>query len=245
MKRHRGAALLVILMIVGVLGAFFAIQTLTKLNAAQDNTTATNLAQAREALIGFALANGRLPCPAPAAAVTGSPLAGLEPAPVVASGCANLAGVLPWLTLGVNEADAWGNRFTYRVAREFTRAINQTIFLSCPPVPPPPSNTPNAAFALCSRGDMTVLSTAGGATLAGTVPAIVISHGKNGNGAYYTGGNQLAVGADADELDNLLTAAGTATANTIFISKTPTATFDDLVTWLPLNTLMYWVGKLP
>ncbi len=205
------------------------------------------LEEAKEALIGFTIANGRLPCPAPAAAVTGSPLAGLEPAPVVASGCANLAGVLPWATLGVKEADAWGNRFTYRVAKEFTRTVPRIAFPSCLIAPPPPLPS-YAAFALCSRGDMTVLSTAGGATLAGTVPAIVISHGKNGNGAYYTGGNQLAVGADADELDNQLTGTGITTANTNFISKTPTDTFDDLVTWLSPNILfnrMVQAGKLP
>jgi prepilin-type N-terminal cleavage/methylation domain-containing protein len=208
------------------------------------------LEEAKEALIGFAVANGRLPCPAPATAVTGSTLAGLETAPV-ATGCANLAGVLPWATLGINEADAWGNRFTYRVSKEFTRPVNQTTFASCPPAPPapaPPASTPSAAFALCSQGDMTVLSTAGGATLASTVPAMVISHGKNGNGAYYTGGNQLAVGTDTDELDNQLTGTGIATANLVFINKTPTDTFDDLVIWLSPNILfnrMVQAGRLP
>jgi hypothetical protein len=77
---------------------------------------------------------------------------------------------------------------------------------------------------------------------------VVISHGKNGNGAYTSMGTQLAAGADADELDNQLTAGGTTMANTNFISKTPTATFDDLVAWLSPNILfnrMVTAGKLP
>ena len=204
------------------------------------------LEDAKEALIGFAMANGRLPCPAPAGAASGAALAGLEPTPVIAAGCTNLAGVLPWATLGVNETDGWGNRFTYRVAKQFTPTIPLASFPPgvCTAVPLPLK----AAFALCSRGDMTVFSTGGGATLANTVPVIVISHGKNGNGAYNTQGNQLPVNADADELDNQLTGTGTTTANAIFISKTPTATFDDIVTWLSPNILfnrMVQAGKLP
>jgi type II secretory pathway pseudopilin PulG len=248
MKRQQGAALMVLLMIAGLMGAMFAIQLAGRGAPGRAQVAATTLAlsEAREALIGFALANGRLPCPAPAAVASGLPLAGLEPTPVVGAGCLNVAGVLPWATLGINEADAWGNRFTYRVTKEFTRTVPQLAFASCaiaPPVTPAFS-----AFALCSRGDMTALSTAGGATMASTVPAMLISHGKNGNGAYYTGGNQLAVGTDADELDNQLLPSGVATANTNFISKTPTDTYDDIVIWLPLDTLsgtMSKANKLP
>ena len=204
------------------------------------------LEQAKEALIGFAIANGRLPCPAPAGAPTGTPLAGLEPAPVLAAGCANLAGVLPWATLGVGETDAWGNRLSYRITREFTRTVPQAVFPSC--AAPPAANPGFAAFALCSQGDMNVLSTAGGATLVSAVPAVLVSHGQNGNGAYSPSGNPLPPGADADELDNQLTAGGTSTANAIFISKSPTASFDDTVVWLAQSILlnrMVQAGRLP
>lgn len=95
---------------------------------------------------------------------------------------------------------------------------------------------------------MTILNTGGGSTISSNVPAVVVSHGKNGNGAYTSQGTQLSPGADADELDNQLTTGGTATANTNFISKTPTATFDDLATWVSPNILfnrMVTAGKLP
>lgn len=226
---------------------------LIPLTAQQDIRATTesqaNLTNIRDALLGFAIANGRLPCPAPASTPTGTAGAGLEA--TIGSGstlaCTTVAGVLPWSTLGLNETDSWNNRYSYRVTLEFARgATGQTSFTgtSCPP----PSNPQYAAFALCSLGDMTVISAAGGSTVSSNVPAIVISHGKNGNGAFTSAGTQLATGGDVDEIDNQLTGGGTTTANTTFVSKTPTPTFDDMVIWISLPVLlnrMVTAGKLP
>jgi prepilin-type N-terminal cleavage/methylation domain-containing protein len=236
----------IVLVIVGLLLGGLLMPLSNQIEQRRISETQKALEEIKEALIGFAIANGRLPCPAPAATATGAALAGLEPNPIVAGGCTNAAGVLPWATLGVNETDAWGKRYTYRVTREFTRTIPQTTFASC--AAPPPSNPTLAAFALCSQGDMTLLSTGGGSTLSSTIPVVVISHGKNGNGAYYSQGTQLPLGTDVDEQDNQLITAGTATANTNFVSKAPTATFDDIVIWLSPNILfnrMVTAGKLP
>lgn len=236
----------IVLLIVGLLlGGGLTVLT-TQMEQQRVRDTQRLLDEVKEALIGFALANGRLPCPAPATAATGSALAGLEPNPLVVGGCTNLAGVLPWATLGVSESDAWGNRFTYRIAREFTRVLPQAVFPSC--VVAPPVVPTAAAFALCSQGDMSIFSTGGGATLSVAIPAVVLSHGRNGRGAYYTAGNQLAVGADADELDNQLTGGGTTTADVNFISKTPTDTFDDIVIWVSPSILfnrMVQARRLP
>ena len=239
------AEIAIVLIIVGLLlgGVFVPLATQTDIRYRSDTDKA--LTDIREALSGFAIANGRLPCPARATAIPGDADAGLEPNPIVATGCANVAGVLPWATLGVNETDPWGNRYTYRVTQEFTRQPPQTVFnggASCP------AQTTNAGFALCSQGDMTVFSTGGGSTVSSNIPAIVISHGKNGNGAYNNQGAQSAVGADADEQDNQLTAGGTSTANTNFVSKTLTPTYDDIMIWVSPNILfnrMVSTGKLP
>ena len=56
MKRQRGAALMIILMIAGVLAAFFAVRALNGANTERDKVTAAALAQAKEALIGYAVA---------------------------------------------------------------------------------------------------------------------------------------------------------------------------------------------
>jgi hypothetical protein len=54
-KRQGGGALMVILMIVGVLGAFFAVRALNGTAIGRDKVTASALAQARDALIGSAV----------------------------------------------------------------------------------------------------------------------------------------------------------------------------------------------
>lgn len=215
------------------------------------NETQKKLAEIQEALLGFAIANGRLPCPALANLKTGTDAAaGLEGTTGTGSAllCTYVVGVLPWATLGVAETDSWNNRYSYRVTQEFARgATGQTSFTGtgCPPA----ANPQSAAFALCSQGDLTVKTAASASTLAGNSPAVVISHGKNGNGAYTSLGTQLPIGTDADEQDNQLTgAAGTTMANANFISNTPTATFDDIVTWVSPNVLfnrMIAAGKLP
>ena len=64
------------------------------------------LAEIREALLGFAVINGRLPCPTtttdPANANYG----------VEDAACASVEGYLPWKSLGVPEIDAWGSKRT-------------------------------------------------------------------------------------------------------------------------------------
>ena len=252
------AELAVVLVIVGLLLGGMMVPLSAQYDSRYINDTQKTLNDIRDALLGFAAANGRLPCPARATAVPGDADAGLEPSPIIAGGCAHAAGVLPWATLGVPETDAWGNRFTYRVTPDFARVANgQNTYSStagtCTTNNNPPTNPPInpqfAAFALCSQGDMTILNTVGGNNISINIPAVVISHGKNGNGAFTTQGTRLPIGGDADELDNQLNnAAGTATANTNFVSKTPTPTFDDSVIWVSSNVLfnrMIAAGKLP
>jgi len=229
----------IVLVIVGLLLGGLLMPLSAQMEQRRIGETQKALEEIKEALIGFAVANGRLPCPAPAATATGAAGAGLEPTPIVDEGCVNAAGVLPWATLGVSETDSWGNRYTYRVTTEFTRTVPKTTFngATCPP----PTNPQFAAFSLCSQGNMTILNTGGGSTLSSNVPVVVISHGKNGFGAYNTAGTQLAVSADPDEAEN-------SDSDIDFVSKTPAATFDDIVTWLSPNILfnrMVAAGKLP
>jgi type II secretory pathway pseudopilin PulG len=204
----------------------------------QSNISATqkSLDDVKEALIGFALANGRLPCPADPTISTGQLNAGVERATCTG---ANVNGVLPWTTLGVNETDAWGRRYTYRVTAIFADAISTTFGASCPAG----TTAMQSSFALCSQGDITVTN---GAT---QIPAVVVSHGKDGYGAYTTSGTQMpTTGAGPDELENT-------NANTTFVSRpytdNPAATggaFDDIVVWITPNILlnrMVAAGKLP
>ena len=77
--------------------------------------------EARQALISYAIANGRLPCPANPAIASGQPDAGIAGAYRDDQCAHGLFGALPWATLGLKELDAWGNRLSYRVAGEIAQ----------------------------------------------------------------------------------------------------------------------------
>lgn len=221
-------------------------------------TTEKSLTDIREALIGYAIVNGRLPCPADRAIATGAATAGIEvttgtgaaltcacatgPTLVATTGaiaCGNagpVTGVVPWATLGLSETDYWGERFTYSVTARFARAATgQTDFGTCTPT----TNPTSAAFALCSPGDITInTAAAGGTSLASTLPAVIVSHGKNIIGAWLTGGSKSTLTAAGDELEN-------SNDDAIFVSNT---TIDDQLIWIPTSTLMARMlaaGKLP
>ncbi|MCM8613363.1 prepilin-type N-terminal cleavage/methylation domain-containing protein [Accumulibacter sp.] len=208
----------------------------TQMDVRMTAETRKDLADIREALLGFAVINGRLPCPADATIASGVVGAGLEAAHDAGGNCPNGSGVVPWVTLGVAETDAWGQRFSYRVTPAYAQRVS------------PPRN---AAFDLSTPGTLDVRSAAAGGTMvAGGLPVVFVSHGGNGRGGYNRQGAQLPTGEGEDEIDNQLTNAGTAMANTVFVSqaRNPASGFDDEVGWVPraiLVSRMIGVGKLP
>jgi prepilin-type N-terminal cleavage/methylation domain-containing protein len=234
----------IVLMIVGLLLGGMLVPLSAQMDQRNISDTQKAMSEIKEAIIGYALANGRLPCPATATIATGQNNAGI--ALTTGSGstlaCSNATGVVPWATLGVNETDAWGNRYTYRVTSDFADGIGSNTYGGCTPSPIPTL----ATFGLCSVGNLNVLSAAPPAantTVAGSVPAVIISHGKNSAGAWTTKGTQLPVGSNADEQEN-----SDGSADTNYVSHTPTPTFDDLVVWISPNILfnrMVAAGKLP
>ena len=217
----------IVLMIVGLLLGGLLVPLSAQMDQRNNSATQKALSEIKEAIFGYALANGRLPCPAKANIATGSLNAGMVD-------CTLTTGVLPWATLGVNETDAWGNRYTYGVTSTFADATDGTG-ASC-------GVTTGVSFQLCSVGNLNVLSTAGGQTIAVNVPAVVISHGKHAAGAWTPQGTQLPVSSDPSEADN-------SNGGTTYVSMTtPTATFDDLVVWISPDILynrMVSAGKLP
>ena len=206
------------------------------------NETRKLMEEIRESLQGYVMVNGRLPSPACGTIPTVPGTvnnAGIELIPASAALCTSGAGditVLPWSTLGVKETDAWGNRFAYRVTPVFTGAVAAGT---------------SAAFLLSSSGNMSIKESATGNTIAPTIPVILWSHGPNACGAYLPSGARIDDDSstpapiyctDADQQEN------TNNTNTIYVSKTTTSTFDDLVLWISTNTLisrMVSAGKLP
>ncbi|MBY0269802.1 MAG: type II secretion system GspH family protein [Burkholderiales bacterium] len=197
----------------------------TQVEQRQISETEKTMEGARDALLGFAIANGYLPCPDTdndgAENVSGS---------VCASITSNIAhGNLPWQTLGLASADAWGNRFRYAVREEYARRTFFTL------------GTTTANVQVCQAAACTTDLTA-------SAVAVLVSHGKNGYGATNSAtGTVYAAPTSADELENT-------DGDRSFVSHVPSGIgstageFDDVVLWLPLYTLfnrMVTAGKLP
>jgi len=231
---NRGFTLIemaIVLMIVALLLGGMLVPLSAQMDQRNISDTQKAMSEIKEAIIGYALANGRLPCPADGTIASGTTGAGV-------ANCTLTTGVLPWATLGVNETDAWGDRYTYRVVSSYADATDGTGAASC-------AVTTGVSFQLCSAGNLNVLSAkTAGTTISGSVPAVIISHGKNKAGAYTPqGGSPLPGGSDQDELEN---SDGSADNN--YVSHTFTPTFDDLVVWISpniLNNRMVAAGKLP
>lgn len=251
-----------VLFIVGLLLAGALIPLTTQMEIRSIAETRRVMDQINEAIVGFAQANGRLPCPANPTLATGTSNAGVEL--YTAPSCTALMGVIPWATLGVPETDAWGRRFTYRVASVFSDAIASSTFntdTSLPtylaPAPSPngvqtssldctgPAPTPTqSSFALCSLGEIAVLDRSINAALVHStsvlgsgLPAVFVSHGKNGHGGYQTDGVQIAgLTASTDQAANAAggtwgcpsgtCASGTYFYNYLFYSRAQTPTPD-------------------
>lgn len=239
-RRERGTGFsliemaVVLFIIVLVIGSAL-VPLSTQVEQRQISDAEKALAEIRDALLGFAVANGYLPCPdKTTAAGAGTMNDGAEDRN--GSDCVVTEGNLPWQTLGIPPADAWGNRYRYLVTAAFAAS--------------------SPVFTLTSSGGLRVCQTSGcnsAAALANNVPAVVISHGRNGWGAVnaYTGA-VLASPTSANELENIGTSAGY-TATTV-VSKINTqlgsaaGEFDDIVVWISTPVLMNRMvaaGKLP
>lgn len=123
------------LTIVLVIVAFLLGGMLLPLSAQRDlrdfSAAQQQLVEIKEALMGFAIINGRFPCPTSESDPANARY-GIEDAT-----CNNVEGYLPWKSLGLSETDPWGSRRTasstpfsgywrYRVDNNFS----QTFMLS-------------------------------------------------------------------------------------------------------------------
>jgi len=314
MSRSRGFSLVelaVALAIIALLLAGALIPLSTQIDVRNSADTQRSMESIREAIIGFAQANGRLPCPADGSVPAGAAGAGTEQvsgnscAAVNSASCTAVNGavpcsVVPWATLGVPETDSWGRRFTYRVSPAFADAVvlttwNTRLNAYSPPAgnlaqtvssPTSPANQAptcdltvapsSSSFALCTLGDIAVFTRGGATTTAaplGTaLPAVIVSHGKNGFGAWQPNGtrlNPIPTGNDeaANSNGNTTATPSGGYSSWTFYSRTrapaatgcvdpapgftnaaPSCEFDDIVVMISssaLITRMVAAGRLP
>ena len=226
-RNQKGFSLVEMAVVLVILGLVLA--TLFAPLAAQrdiKNITGTqaSLNQIKEAINGFAILNGRLPCPAKVMADPSNASYGLED-----SALCGQEGLLPWKTLGVPETDEWGTHRTlstdawigfwkYRADSNYdsTTALFSTNMMASVP-----------AFA----DNLIVKDTTGNdltPSAAGTEKPIAI--------VYSTGKDLLANGQNSGAVDS------------IYESDANSAAFDDMLIWITRPVLvnkLVSAGKLP
>jgi len=200
--------------------------------------TAQRQAAVKEALTGYLRRSSRLPCPDnDFAAPDGIENRATPNDPATA--CSARFGIVPYVTLGLARdavRDGWGNFFSYHVSNTTnTPAASGNWSANS-------DWTISANFRSGNTGTITVNDRNGAAVtaIATNVAAVIVSHGRNGFGAYSVGTRNTLPAAGTDELDNTNGAADT----TYFrrdVTTSDAATggaFDDQVMLLTANDLL-------
>ena len=124
----------IVLIIVGLLVSALLVPLSAQRDLKDYTDTKAHLEQIREALYGYAIINGSLPCPTTTVNPTDNVNYGHGG---VACLLTDPAGVLPWKDLGVQESDSWGLQrklatdpwigyWIYRADENFTAAFSLT-----------------------------------------------------------------------------------------------------------------------
>lgn len=224
-RRERGAALLLLLVMVGLGMASVLMSAASnwRRDDGKERRTLLALSQAQDALIGFAILHGRLPRPARSA------VDGIE----AAGPCRDdreCTGFLPWVTLGVDASDGWGHLLRYSASPAFTNA--PVVFTEAV-----------ATKTIRVRHGADLVYFAGNASCklsAQCVPAVVLSTGKENFGVSVLGVAQANPSPfNPDERINATTSAdfirGPARSGGAAVDG---GDFDDLLTWVPLLPLV-------
>ncbi len=247
--------LAVVIAVVGLLLGAILVPLSKQVELRQLAREQQNQRDLRDALIGFAMVNRRLPCPDYAGdgdedlvtpASRNGPCVSPPPLP------ARQYSFLPYVTLGVRPTDTWDRLYIYQVDPDFVLASN-------------PGAPPNGGA--LDLDDLSTIEVWDRNTVKVRTPmtknaaAILVSAGPNGHGSKTLNGPIIAQPtpppALLDEAENL-------DGNAIFVLRNRTeerancsdsdplvpffCEFDDIVTWIPNNLLklrMVEAGVLP
>jgi hypothetical protein len=222
--RERGAALLVLLAVASLAFASVLIGAFSRsgIDGLREQRTLARLADASEALVGYAATHGRLPRPAASA------LDGRE-REQSCSDEASCTGFLPWVTLGVDGSDSWGKLLRYSVTPRYTVL----------PVPRISTVATKRVLTRNGAGEVHYIVGQGECTLAAQcAPAVVFSQGRDAVGTSVAGLRQAnpAPGNEDEQLND----EGDIEFFRRARSEAPLAPggrFDDLLVAIPLQTL--------
>jgi prepilin-type N-terminal cleavage/methylation domain-containing protein len=213
----------IVIVIFGILLASFLVPLQAQRNLAFQRQTEITLESAKQALIGFAQANGRLPCPATAFSNgSESPLGG--------GACAQQTGYLPAATLGIqainsqgNAVDGWENPIRYSITQTNTAGGATTPdFTTSGEMSYVGVSTLNPNLRVCASS--TAANCSASVNLINNAVAVVLSTGATGNDS----------AGKADETENLNAVAN---LDTVFVSHDIRANdangeFDHHLVWI-------------
>lgn len=218
----RGFTLLemaIVFVVIGLLLGGLLMPLSTQVENHQRAETKKVLAEIKEAILGYALSNGYLPCPD-----SDTPPDGRENrAGNICTG--NNAGdgvnrswhgVIPWIDLGIEDADPWGIRFTYAVMETFS---DQTTLFTL---------TTTRNLRVRDGNDTNIISDA---------PAVFVSHGKNRFDGTDLLGNMVPSSPSHHERENGDYDRTFRRRAYSMLASNSNTQFDDLVLWVSPNIL--------
>ncbi|MET0265046.1 MAG: type II secretion system protein [Duganella sp.] len=218
----------IVLLVVGLMIGGLVAPLSSQLEQRRVSETQRTMEEAREALYGFALRNGYLPCPAISAVDGREDRNGSE--------CNKRYGYLPWAALGVGRLDGWGRLLAYSLTPSFGNSVG--------------------FFSLNTARDITIATRGMDGQLlpaseVNDIPAVIVSFGRNGYGATSDQNTRL-LDAGVNNIDEKTNLQGGGIA---FVSRPPSTDpraaggeFDDLILWISPNILynrMVAAQKLP
>lgn len=244
-RRRRRAAgftlieLAVAIFVIALILGSLLVPLSTQVDQRQTAEARLRLEEIRDALTGHAAAQGYLPCP-------DTNNDGVED--VAGGSCSNPEGNVPWVTLGVQPSDPWGNRFRYRVSPQYAQRAPIGLTLSTP------GTLQVCAASACAAGErITEVPPSLNAAV-----AVLLSHGPNGWGSIIpaSGAQRLPTGCASVAGCAAMTANEIANADgdVNFVSRdrspadSTAGEFDDIVLWLSPHVLkqrMVAAGRLP
>ncbi len=215
--RQRGFSLLemaVVIFIISLLLVSFIRPLSLQREIENVKTTQDNLETIRQALIVYAVAEQKLPCPD--INLLGNANEGLENRQPDDS-CSQLYGYLPWAELGITRLDPWGQRYLYRVDSAFSQGIpNDGLPVDGMRVRDPFDNS-----------NVTSPTNSGNSH----ITAVFYSCGPNDVNNQRLNTPQT----DCQALNALVFSQGA------LIEGTQNQSFDDYILWLPKNVLLYYL----
>lgn len=239
----------VVLAIVALLLAGLVPAISSQMELQRMRETRKQLEEIQQALIGFAIANGRLPCPA-------TSTSNGEESPVGGGSCTSFwDGYVPAATLGIANVDSntrlvvdsWNNPIRYAVTSwsKTTAPTVNNVYTTSNGIATAGISALNPDLHVCSTATGVSASDCASASTrltASGVPAVAYSTGKNGG--HGGTGTDEAANPNPNSTNN----------DRIFVSHMPSPSssangeFDDIVIWISnplLLNRMVAAGKLP